>query len=79
MVVNLENIARFYNFLSKHFELLLDKMTKKDVERFKRHFYNNYKIEPSFEDISEIKKNIVMKKSAIGFLILFLIVVILLK
>jgi hypothetical protein len=73
-----KNIADLYFFTSKKVNQYIEKITQKELEKEKRNFYKKYKMNPTDEEIQEIKKNIVMRKGIYlyGIIILLLMVII---
>lgn len=68
----LKKFAESYFRLSKKGNDFLERVSKKEVEKQKRAFFINYKIEPTEEEINEFKKNAIMRKGIVVCIFIFL-------
>jgi hypothetical protein len=73
-VNDLFKVINGYRYLSKKGMLLLESWIEKDLEKAKRNYFKEYRIEPNENEIQEFKNSIVMKKGVVAFLLLFFLV-----
>jgi|GEM_PF-2430877 len=69
----LKNIAKLYFYLEKKMNHYLNTVIQKEVEKAKRNFEKQYKMQPTDDEIKEMRKNIVMSKAVFYFLILVIL------
>ncbi|HZH61504.1 MAG TPA: hypothetical protein VEY70_18435 [Metabacillus sp.] len=73
MKTMLKNIAKLYFYLEKKMNHYLNTVIQKEVEKAKRNFEKQYKMQPTDDEIKEMRKNIVMSKAVFYFLILVIL------
>lgn len=71
----LQTFSKKYFEFRKMIEIKFDQLIEKSLEKEKRNFYKKYGVEPKEEDIQEIKKEIVMQKGFVWFVVIALLVI----